>query len=295
MDNEWLKLIMIELYSHLRAPSECHRLFNLLFGSKQEILRLQILGAKIMSKLPSTSFPSLQFSELQNVKKKNAKSLRLQTTEAQSKITEPTVKSNAASSLLKIHACCMPIHLHHAESGPKSTSPQVLKSPDPVAQFSLVHVVNCTWVLQDVCLLWSATAKLMTLDYFQTLENSFKHQSVQIPSNCNHAAEHLLHHNGCLNLLKRHNKLKTQKHASSTCRSYKWCWINMQQATSKNIAAHFAFSWLCNVLLYVLLCFTICSYMTSAHFPTRKGASVKWPSSMIRSKSSPPEQSSITK
>lgn len=70
MDNEWLKLIMIKLYSHLRAPSECHRLFNLLFGSKQEILRLQILGAKIMSKLPSTSLPSLQFSELQNVKKK---------------------------------------------------------------------------------------------------------------------------------------------------------------------------------------------------------------------------------
>ena len=185
-------------------------------------------------------------------------------------VTEPTVKSNAASSLLKIHACYMPIHLHHAESGPKSTSPQVLKSPDPVAQFSLVHVVNCTWVLQDVCLLWSATAKLMTLDYFQTLENSFKHQSVQIPSNCNHAAEHLLHHNGCLNLLKRHNKLKTQKHASSTCRSYKWCWINMQQATSKNIAAFFC-------LFMIMQCFTICftmfyscSYMTSAHFPTKK-------------------------
>ena len=64
MDNKWLKLIMIELYSHLRAPSECHRLFNLLFGSKQEILRLQILG---IAKL--TSLPSLQFSELQNVKK----------------------------------------------------------------------------------------------------------------------------------------------------------------------------------------------------------------------------------
>lgn len=94
---------MIELYSHLRAPSECHRLFNLLFGSKQEILRLQILGIeKIMSKLPSTSLPSLQFSELQNVnKKKHTKSLRLQTTEAQSKILYTLWSLNQQSSQMQ--------------------------------------------------------------------------------------------------------------------------------------------------------------------------------------------------
>jgi len=191
----------------------------------------------------------------------------------------------------------MPIHLHHAESGPKSTSPQVLKSPDPVAQFSLVHVVNCTWVLQDVCLLWSATAKLMTLDYFQTLENSFKHQSVQIPSNCNHAAEHLLHHNGCLNLLKRHNKLKTQKHASSNYLQ------ELQVMLNQHAASHIKKYCSIFCLFMTMQCFTICftmfyscSYMTSGHIsPLLKGASVKWPSSMIRSKSSPPEQSSITK